>query len=106
MLKGIVALFTSGAIFDPFVLFGIFMGFFAAFSSHPETIETLYRQSSFYLLLLLLAFLYNYFVKKVFKEDGVTPDYGRLFWNVIASVAKFIFSAVLSYVFVLIFLSF
>lgn len=106
MIKGILALFRTGIIFDPFVLFGIIMGFITALSPNQETMEILYRQNSFYLLILLLAFLYHYFVKKVFKDDGCTPDYVRMVFNIVFSVVKFIVSCALSIVFVLMLFSF
>lgn len=106
MIKGILALFKTGIIFDPFVLLGIVMGFIVALSPNQETMEILYKQNSFYLLILLLAFLYNYFVKKVFKDDGYTPDYVRMALNIVLSVVKFIVSCVLSIIFVLMLFSF
>lgn len=97
MIKGFLALFRSGVIFDPFVLLGVVMGIFMAFTPNKEAVEALLKQESFYLLILLLAFLYNWFVKKLYKDDGVSPDYLRMGWNVFASFAKFILACVFSF---------
>ncbi len=106
MIKGILALFKTGIIFDPFVLCGILMGFITAFSSHKEVLENLYKQNSFYLLLLLLAFFYHYLLKKVYKDDGYTLDYLRMALNIVLSVVKFVVACALSIVFVLMLFAF
>lgn len=100
MIKGFLALFRSGVIFDPFVLMGLVMGIFMAFTPNKEAVQALLKQESFYLLILLLAFLYNYFIKKLYKDDGVSLDYLRMGWNIFASFAKFILACVFSFLFV------
>ncbi len=106
MIKGIVALFTSGMIFNPFVLLGIVFGFVVALSPNKEGIELLLHLPSFYLLILLLAFFYNYLFKKIYKDDGDKLDILQMFWNIVISFCTFFFSAVLSFIFVLVFLAF
>lgn len=106
MIKGIMALFRTGIIFDPFVLLGIFMGFFTALTPNKEVMEILYQQNSFYLLILLIAFLYNYFIKKVYKDDGYTLNYVRMALNIVFSVVKFVISCSLSIVFVMMLFAF
>ena len=101
MIKGILALFKTGIIFDPFVLGGIILGFFTALTPHKEVMETLFKQNSFYLLVLLIAFLYHYLLKKVYKDDGYTLDYFRMALNILLSLVKFVISCALSIVFVL-----
>ena len=54
MIKGIMALFSLGIIFDPFVLLGIVLGFFVALTPDTEILEKLFKQGSFYALLFLL----------------------------------------------------
>lgn len=106
MIRGLLALFRSGAIFDPFVLLGIIMGIFTSMSPNKEAVEAMYKQDSFYLLILLLAFLYNYFVKKVYKDDGETLDYMRMVWNIILSLIKFVLSCAFTIVFIMMLFSF
>lgn len=106
MIKGFLALFRSGVIFDPFVLAGVLMGLFAAITPNKEAVEVLFKQNSFYLLILLLAFLYNYLVKKIYKDDGLSLDYLRMGGKIIASFIKFIISCVFSILFVLMIASF
>ena len=52
MIKGILALFKSGVIFDPFVLLGVVMGAITMLTSNKEAMEALYKQNSFYLFIL------------------------------------------------------
>ena len=106
MIKGFLALFRSGVIFDPFVLLGVVMGVFAVVTPNKEAVEALLKQESFYLLILLLAFLYNYLVKKVYKDDGISLDFLRMGWNIFASFAKFIMACVFAILFVMILVSF
>lgn len=106
MIKGILALFRTGIIFDPFVLVGILMGFFAALSPNKEAVEILFKQNSFYLLILLVAFLYHYFLKKVYKEDGNTLDYVRMALNIVFSVVKFVISCAFSIIFIMMLFAF
>lgn len=106
MLRGFLALFRTGAIFDPFVLLGVIMGLATVFSKNKEAFEALYKNNSFYLLILLLGFLYNFFFKKVYKDDGETPNYLLMAWDVLMSLVKFIFSCAAAIVFVMMLFSF
>lgn len=106
MLRGFLALFRTGIIFDPFVLLGVIMGLATALSKNKETYEALYSNNSFYLLILLLAFLYNFFFKKIYKDDGETINYVMMGVNVILSLVKFVLSCAFSIVFILMLFSF
>lgn len=106
MIKGILALFRSGIIFDPFVLFGVVSGLIFAMSPNKEAIEQLLSQNSFYLLVLILGGLYNFFIKKVYKDDGETPDYLRIIWNTLMSLVKYVISCAFAMMFVLMVFSF
>lgn len=101
-----MALFRTGIIFDPFVLLGVIMGLATALSKNKEMYEALYSNNNFYLLILLLAFLYNFFFKKVYKDDGETVNYGLMVWNILLSLVKFVLSCAFSIVFILMLFSF
>ena len=71
MIKGIVALFTSGAIFNPMILLGIFFGIlFDVKMSYEQMIEHIYKNYHFYLLALLLAAAYNFVFHKINSTYG------------------------------------
>lgn len=106
MIRGILALFRSGIIFDPFVLFGVLSGLVFAMSPNKEMVEQILSQNSFYLLILLLGALYNFFVKRVYKDDGDTVDYLRVGWNTLMSLVKYVLSCAFAMMFVLMVFSF
>lgn len=106
MIKGLLALFRSGVIFDPFVLMGILLGLITALSGNEEAMKQLYNGNSLYLLVLLLSILYNYFIKKEYKDDGERVDYVKMIFNIILSLVKFVVSCAFAIVFVLMLFSF
>lgn len=106
MIKGIKALFTSGAIFNPFVLLGIIFGFYVALASDKGFVELLLKQPSFYCLVVFFSIIFHFTLKKVYKEGGYVLDIAKMAWNIIVSCLVFFFSAAMSFIFVLIFLFF
>ena len=81
MIKGILSLFTSGAILNPMVL--------------AEQITALFSDYRFYLLGLLIAFVYNFLFKKVYQEGGYNLDTGATLLNVLGSAFKLFLSGIL-----------
>ncbi len=104
MFKGLAALFTSGAILNPMIWGGIILGLVLIFNANAETITGFYENYNFYLLVLLIAGLYNFLFKKVYTEKG-DLNWAALTVNVIFSAVKFVFSSLLTISFVT-FLSF
>ena len=58
MIKGIISLFTSGAIFNPMVLLGILLGVLCDVGLSGEEIKELFTDYNLYLLALLVSGLY------------------------------------------------
>lgn len=106
MIKGLLALFRTGLIFDPFVLMGVLLGLVTVLSGNKEATEEMYKGDSLYLLVLLLSVLYNYFIKKEYKDDGESVNYVKMMINIILSLVKFVLACAFSIVFVLIVFSF
>lgn len=101
MIKGIVALFTSGAIFNPMILLGIFFGIlFEIKMTYEQMLEQVYKNYHFYLLALLLAAAYNFVFHKIYKDGGDVLDKGAMFGNTIFSAFKFVFSSALTIAFI------
>ncbi len=100
MIKGIIALFTSGAIFNPFVLLGIISGVWALLNLKPEEIRGLFANIHFYTAIALAAVVYTFIFAKIYKEGGEDIDWsatcGRAVWN----FAKYFLAFVLSMSFV------
>lgn len=94
MIKGIIALFTSGAIFNPFVLLGVFSGAFAIIKLDPETIKSLFGYPQFYGAVAFLSAIYTTLCAKVYKEGGIEVDWpatsGRIVWNFVRYFIAFV----------------
>lgn len=95
MIKGIMALFTSGAILNPMVLMGIFSGIMFYRYLTAEQILAVYMDFRFYLLVVLVAFIYNFLFKKIYQDGGYNLDIKGTVLNVIGSTLKLILSSVL-----------
>lgn len=101
MIKGIVALFTSGAIFNPMILLGIFFGIlFDVKMSYEQMIEHIYKNYHFYLLALLLAAAYNFVFHRVYDDGGDKLDKAAMAGNIIFSALKFVISSALTISFI------
>ncbi len=100
MIKGIIALFTSGIIFNPLILLGIGLGFVCMATMDASQIEELFKDYHLYLLALLAAVVHRFGFKKVYKDDGDTLDVSTMIWQTIGDVAAFAVAAVLTLSFV------
>jgi hypothetical protein len=85
MIKGIVALFTSGILFKPMVLLGIISGFVAMFGFDEQIRQTLVEIPALYVAVAVVAVLYTFSWNKVYKEGGEDVDWvstiGLAVWN-------------------------
>lgn len=77
------------------VLFGIFTGILCYIYLSAEQITELFFDYRFYLLGMLIAFIYNFVFKKVYKEGGYSLDVGATILNVVGSALKFFLSGIL-----------
>lgn len=100
MIKGIISLFTSGAIFNPMVLLGILLGVLCDVGLSGEEIKELFTDYNLYLLALLVSGLYIFGFKKVYKEDGIDLDYPPMIFQIVWGVVKFTISALLTISFI------
>lgn len=100
MIKGLLALFTSGAILNPMVLLGIFSGIAFYVTLNGDQLTLLYSDYRLYLLAVLIAFSYNFLFKKVYQDGGYNLDFGATLLNVLGSSLKLILSSVLTMSFI------
>ncbi len=83
MIRGLIALFSSGTILNPMVLLGVLSGFLLkAFLSYGE-IFALYGNYHFYIGVVFVAFLYGMIFKKVYKKGGLDLDLGEMGQNLV-----------------------
>jgi hypothetical protein len=85
MIKGIVALFTSGILFKPMVLLGIISGFVFMFGFDEQARQMLTEVPFLYVAVAVVAVLYTFSWDKVYKEGGEEVDWvsttGLAVWN-------------------------
>ena len=95
MFKGIISLFTSGIIFNPFVLLGIISGSWCYLNMEPNDIRNLFYKEEFYIGIAVLAFFYVTFFSKIYKTGGRYLDWSAMFMRMIANFARFFISFLL-----------
>ena len=100
MLKGIQALFTSGILLDPFVLLGLVLGGFFYFNLSYEQVTEDYFDYRFYALALMLAIVYNFAIRPVYRRGGVSIDTKKTASNAVLSGLKFVLSSLLMMAFI------
>lgn len=100
MLKGIQALFTSGILLDPFVLLGLVLGGFFYFNLSYEQVTAVYCDYRFYALALMLAIVYNFAIRPVYRRGGVSIDTKKTASNAVLSGLKFVLSSLLMMAFI------
>lgn len=95
MIKGLIALFSSKTILNPFVLVGIIVGAFFYFKFTSEEIVLKYQDYHIYLLVLVLAIVYHFVFKKSYKDGGGKIDFIKTGINIFASCFRFILASIL-----------
>lgn len=101
MIKGIMALFTSGVIFNPMVLLGVIFGIiFDIKMDYQQMMSQVYKNYHFYLLALILAAVYNILFKKTYKTGGQVLDIPVMFGHTISSALKFVAASAFTIIFI------
>lgn len=101
MLKGLISLFTSGAVFSPLVLLGIISGIYSITRLEPEQIRALVVDWHSYALIAFTSFVFVFGFKRIYREGGVGLDIGLMLLSVLVNVLKFILAYFLSMSFML-----
>ena len=100
MLKGIMALFTSGLILNPFVLFGIISGAYVVLHFEPEGIRSLLSSSYLYMGVFVVSILYTFIFTRVYQEGGIKTDWFATFMKSVWNGVRYIVSFVLAMSFI------
>lgn len=101
MIKGILALFNLGLIYNPMVLLGIITGFVAMGALESEQLHALYTNYHLYLLMLLIAGLYVYFFRRTFMQNGYDTDWKATIQTMVGHFLMLVVSFLLSMLFVM-----
>lgn len=102
MIKGLIALFTSGLIVNPMVLLGIACGsvFYALLDA--DGIFRVYKAPSFYGLALIFGCIYILGFRRVYQENGNT-DWNETLLALCGAVFKFLAASLLMISFISLF---
>ena len=102
MIKGIIALFTSGTLTNPMVLAGILTGsvLYAFFDSND--IFGVYQSFSFYGMAFLFATVYTIGFRRVYYANGET-NWNETFLALLGGVFKFVVASLLMMSFISLF---
>ena len=95
MLKGIFSLFTSGLIFNPFVLMGVVGGSWCYFTMEPNEIRSLFLKKEFYAIVFIVSVVFVFLFAKVYDNGGRYLDWFSMFVKAVGNVVKFVISFVL-----------
>lgn len=94
MIKGIIALFTSGILTNPMVLLGMALGSgMYAFLDGSEIFQV-YKKASFYGVAFLCSVIYVIGFRRTYKENGET-DWFETSLSVVGGVFKFVLASLL-----------
>lgn len=100
MIKGIVALFTSGKFFEPMVLLGVLSGLLvAAFLPSFNDFFSLYATIFPYLGAFLVALVYVWGFRRVYTSGSAKVDVKATFGVVFARFFDFIIANVMMILF-------
>lgn len=75
MLKGFLALFTTGIIFNPAILLGGLSGIVSYIFLDGEQLKTVYAHYHVYLLFFIFSAGYVYFLRPVLKDNARDTDW-------------------------------
>ena len=105
MIKGFLALFTSGVLFRPMVLLGIGIGIFFLIHYGEGEILPIFFEPSFYVLLLFIAGLYTCLFLRSYHSGGKKIDWTEtlsgIFGQFLLLLAAIIFSCLFFYMFMI-----
>jgi len=102
MIRGILALFTSGILTNPMVLLGIIFGSIFYNMYDGAQIFQIYKKTSFYGLALIFSCIYVLGFRRVYKEDGDT-DWFETLLAIAVGAFKFVFASILMISFISLF---
>lgn len=100
MIKGILALFSTGTIFNPMVWLGILIGFLAMIFLDSDQLRALYTNWHLYLMMMLIAALYTYFFKRVYYRGGIETDWTQTLAATIGNFFRLVISFICGMLFI------
>ena len=102
MIKGILALFRSGLIFNPMVFLGILTGFIAMGTMDNDKLKAFYTNPGLYILMLMIAAAYVYTFKCVYITGKSDIDWKETILTMIGHFLMMVVSFIFSMLFVMV----
>lgn len=102
MIKGIIALFTSGILTNPLVLLGIISGSVFYFCFDGSQIFGIYKKPLFYTLALVVSSFYILYFRRVYRPSGET-DWSETLLAILGGTVKLVFASLLMISFISLF---
>lgn len=82
MIKGLIALITSGILLNPMVILGIICGTYIMSTFSESAVLELFKNAYFYEGMFAVAFLFAFFFEKEYTAGGK-----KINWKAIAGIA-------------------
>ena len=103
MIRGLLALFSSGLIFAPQVLAGILLGLFFGSKLSIDQIKNIYCNHNFYICVFLFVGIYVFSFKRTYKNSRGDIDWQDNLLRIIGYCAMFFIAniAAISFVYML-----
>lgn len=102
MIKGILALFRTGIIFNPMVLLGILLGLIAMCTLGDTQLHAFYTDYRLYMLMFLIAALYVYFFRRRYYLGGLETDWNNTLQTMVGYFLIFVISFIFSMLFIMV----
>ncbi len=100
MIKGILALFTSGIIFRLPVLCGVVVGFYMMLALSDEQIWATFQKPLLYVFGLIVCMIYAFVFKKVYRKGGSIVDWRATVNSLFGHFFSYIMAVVFSCLFI------
>lgn len=100
MIRGLLALFSSGLIFAPQVLAGIILGLFLGAKLPLEQIKSIYCNQNFYICVFFFIGLYVFIFKRTYKNSRGDIDWQDNLLRIFGYCAMFFISNIMAISFV------
>lgn len=100
MIKGLMALFTSGIIFRLPVLVGVVIGVVMMFTLSDEQIMAVFHNPLLYCAGLLISIFYAFVIKRVYHKGGSTVDWRATTYSVFGHFVSYVMAVIFSCLFV------
>lgn len=100
MIKGFLALFTSGIIFRLPVLIGVIIGIFMMFTLSDDQIFEVFHNPLFYIFGLIISFIYAFSLKRIYHKGGTTVDWRATTYSIFGHFVSYVAAVIFSCLFI------